>query len=197
VLRTKVMELRRDPAASAAMAAAFTRQNDAELRERLGRAPTAGELYMAHFLGAAGAARLIARAADAPQTPAAELFPAAAAANPGIFYDRHGRPRSAGDVYARLAGRLEAARAAVALTPAQAAPPAAAAEPSAPDTAGTVATYALVSAVPVAPRADTAPAFHGLFQTGGHRQPISPIVAAFWGGAPAAEQPPAPRSDAS
>src|SRR4029078_487647 len=55
----RIMNLRSDPNANAVMAGAFTRANAAKLTERLGRDPTEGELYVAHFLGSAGASRLI------------------------------------------------------------------------------------------------------------------------------------------
>ena len=45
---------------------------------------------MAHFLGIGGAAKLITSAEDTPQASAARMFPAAAAANRPIFYDRAG-----------------------------------------------------------------------------------------------------------
>ena len=46
------MNLRSDPTANALMAGAFTKLNAGKLAERLGRGPTEGELYIAHFLGA-------------------------------------------------------------------------------------------------------------------------------------------------
>ena len=58
------------------------------LSQKLGRSPSEGELYIAHFLGAGGAATLISAAAADPNTSAARYFPNAAQANPSIFYDR-------------------------------------------------------------------------------------------------------------
>jgi hypothetical protein len=181
-MRVAVMNLRRNPAANATMAGAFTRQNGIELRERLGRPATTGELYIAHFLGSNGAARLIIQAATAPQSKAADLFPSAAAANRSIFYDRNARARSAGDVYSALVGRFEHARAATQALVGGSPPPPIATAAAVPDTAGLTDAFAMVSAVPVARGGDAGPAFHSLFQTVGRRQPISPVVAAFWGG---------------
>ncbi len=45
--------------ANAVMAGAFANQNGKVLSDRFGRKPTDGELYIAHFLGAAGSVRLI------------------------------------------------------------------------------------------------------------------------------------------
>ena len=45
------MQLRKDPTANAVMGGAFTQQNAAVLPQRIGRKPTDGELYIAHFFG--------------------------------------------------------------------------------------------------------------------------------------------------
>lgn len=98
--RRGILALRTDAEISARMAGELARENAAALRTRLGRAPSAGELYAAHVLGAGGAARLIEAAAQgAPD--AAALFPREAAANAGLFYS-DGRARSAQSLLARL-----------------------------------------------------------------------------------------------
>jgi hypothetical protein len=111
-MRTAIMRLRSDPTASATLAGAFTRNNAEQLRSAIGRPPSDGELYIAHFLGPYGAGKLIGAAMAQPQANAAAMFPQAAAANPSIFLDHSGRPRSAADVYANLTGRFDVARAA-------------------------------------------------------------------------------------
>jgi hypothetical protein len=110
-LHGAILSLRSDPSANAMMAGAFTRANAARLAGKLGRAPTEGELYIAHFLGPTGANRLIGLSESRPMTPAAAVFPGAAQANRSIFYDRDGRARSAGEVYRALLGRYQIARA--------------------------------------------------------------------------------------
>lgn len=109
--RAAIMRLRADPAVSATMAGAFTRTNAAQLNTAIGRAPSEGELYIAHFLGPDGAAKLIAASSSQPNANAATMFPQAAAANPSIFYDRAGRPAAAAAVYSKLTGRYDVARA--------------------------------------------------------------------------------------
>jgi hypothetical protein len=99
--RRAVMDLRLDPHAASVMAGELTAQNAAYLKGRVGRDPTAGELYVAHFLGPQGSARLIKAAEAQPDTSAASLFPDAARANRGIFY-RNGRAATVGEVYANL-----------------------------------------------------------------------------------------------
>jgi hypothetical protein len=111
-LRKEIMALRKDPTANAVMAGAFTKANAAYLTQKLGREPTDGELYMAHFMGARGAAKLINLAAATPNAIAADAFPRAAAANKSIFYADGGRPRSLADVTRSLSNRYDVARAA-------------------------------------------------------------------------------------
>jgi hypothetical protein len=94
------MKLRDDPDAASSMAAVLTQSNSFRL-SKIGRRPTDGELYMAHFMGVGGAARLISNAEDNPHSSAARLFPNAAAANRSIFFDRSGRARSVSEVSIR------------------------------------------------------------------------------------------------
>lgn len=99
--REAVLGLRYDPHAAAVMAAELASDHAAYLRGRIGREPTAGELYAAHFLGPAGAAELVKAAENRPGASAAALFPAAAGANPSIFR-KHGRAVSVAELYAGL-----------------------------------------------------------------------------------------------
>lgn len=115
--RAAILALRKDPQAAALMAGAFTRRNAEHLADSLGRAPTEGELYAAHFLGAQGAGRLIAAAGETPEAAAAGLFPTQAAANRRIFYERDGTARSVAAVYAALTAPHGAAPIAVAEAP--------------------------------------------------------------------------------
>ena len=69
------------------MAGVFTQRNRETLSHELGREPSGGDLYAAHFLGARGAAQLIETAQQSPSRPAARDFPDAAAANRSIFFD--------------------------------------------------------------------------------------------------------------
>ena len=107
--RQAVMALRMDPRAAALMAGELTADHASYLRGRVGRDPTAGELYIAHFLGAAGSARLIEAAHASPGAAASALFPDAAHANPTIFY-RDGRSATVSEVYANLTANPGASR---------------------------------------------------------------------------------------
>ena len=73
--------------------------------------PSEGELYIAHFLGVGGAARLIGLAGSNPNARATDYFPNAAQANPSIFYDRStGAARSLAQVRDILTARYDVAR---------------------------------------------------------------------------------------
>lgn len=108
MMRAQVMNLRFDPNASALMAAELARDNAVELRGVLGREPDAAELYLAHFMGAAGARSFLSAMQDNPGQAAAALFPQPAAANRAIFYD-NGRARSVGEVMDLIRGKVSSA----------------------------------------------------------------------------------------
>ena len=198
--RRAIMKLRDDPAAASAMAAVLTQSNSFKLTGMIGRRPTDNELYMAHFMGVGGAAKLISNAEDNPQASGARLFPNAAAANRSIFYDRTGRARSISEVYGVLSQRYASATAAPstqgALAMYGASLPSTAVASAAPattaiDNAAYLSTFPNVGAVaPVTmasastPGSDappSAPAFRSLFQVGDQSQPVSSTVRALWG----------------
>ena len=104
--RASIMALRYDPDASALMAGELANDNRTALIGVLGREPDAGELYLAHFLGAGGASQFLTALQTDPEQSAAGLFPAAANANRSIFYDALGAPRSLGDVMGLLRGKM-------------------------------------------------------------------------------------------
>ncbi len=191
-----IMKLRSDPAASALMAGAFTRNNAAQLAGAIGRQPTDGELYIAHFLGYDGAGKLIAAATAQPQANAAAMFPQAAAANRSIFYDAAGQARGAAQVYARLTGRYQAARSVAFATAAiPAASPASGHEldipvirppakvpvalPPAQDTAGVTQAFAQASIHPPHP-VDSRPLFQSMFSDR-KPGPVTTTVNSLWG----------------
>jgi hypothetical protein len=151
-LRQAILELRQDPEVASVMAGALTQKNREQLGAELGREPTGADLYMAHFLGARGAADLIRTAERNPNRAIAADFPDAAAANRSIFYDRDGRARGAGEVYGLLAQGYAGAAAAPGFAPDR----------------------------PLAFGQADGPAFHGLFQTAGRRGPVSEAVARIW-----------------
>jgi hypothetical protein len=107
--RAQALALRFDPQASALMAAELAGDNRAALSGVLGREPDASELYMAHFLGAGGAAKFLTALGTNPLQSAAALLPEAASANRAIFYDGSGAPRTVEGVMALMRARMGAA----------------------------------------------------------------------------------------
>lgn len=104
-MRAQILKMRDDPQVSALMAGALASHNAEGLSGSLGRKPSSGELYIAHFLGLNGAKKLIALKQSQPDASAARAFPDAAKANRSIFYDRHGHAKSADAVYASLVAK--------------------------------------------------------------------------------------------
>jgi hypothetical protein len=200
--RRAILKLRDDPAAASAMAAVLTQSNSFKLTGMIGRRPTDSELYMAHFMGVSGAAKLISNAEDNPQASGARLFPNAAAANRSIFYDRTGRARSISEVYSVLQQRYASAAAspvtqsALAMyggSPPTTAVASAGAAPATPaiDNAAYLSTFPNVGApapvtvasasTPGAQSSSRTPVFRSLFQVGDQSQPVSSTVRALWG----------------
>ena len=183
--RNAIMKLRNDPTVSAVMAGAFARNNAAQLAASLGRQPSEAELYVAHFLGADGAGKLISAAVSSPQANAAAMFPQAAAANRSIFYNGNGQPRSAVDVYSALTGRFDVART-LAFSGSKGGQPV-------PDTAGVTQVLAAANATAQPAVKDTRPLFESIF-TDRVGMAMSPGVSSLWAPTGSAATPTGPIS---
>ena len=158
--RQAILKLREDPSLSSLMAGTLTQQNREALQASTGRAPSSGELYMAHLLGSRGATDLIRTAAADPSRPAAADMPEAAAANRALFYDRAGKPRSAAELYGVLSTG-------------------AVAQPAPVTAAGATRPVTVTGTEPPLPKL-TGPALYGLFQTSERTGPVSGAVAKLW-----------------
>ncbi|WP_316175607.1 lytic transglycosylase domain-containing protein [Bradyrhizobium sp. SZCCHNRI1073] len=199
-MRQAIMKLRDDPQASSAMAAALTQSNSFQLTGKIGRRPTDAELYMAHFMGVGGAAKLITSTQETPNASAARMFPSAAAANRPIFYDRDGQARSVSQVYAVLntryagAANSSATRGALALyggTNVAANAAGGGALPTTdtatflsmfPDARGSSRSGSSTTADASAVNRPADPMFRSLFQVDGQSsQAVSPTVRELWG----------------
>ena len=108
--RQAILELRKDPDISAKLAGALTQRNAFSLSQAIGREPSGGELYIAHFLGAKGAINLINARQNQADQSAAALFPEAARANKPIFYEKNGEARSVAEVHSLLISRHDVSR---------------------------------------------------------------------------------------
>lgn len=107
-MRREILDLRKDPEISSMMAGALTQKNSQYLERKIGREPTDGELYMAHFLGAHGASKLIDATAANPDMRADKAFSPQARANKAIFYHRNGKARSMQEVYEVIVSKHDA-----------------------------------------------------------------------------------------
>lgn len=100
----QILALRSNPEISARMGAELTDENARLLEAKIGRAPTPGELYAAHFMGPSDAAKLIEAARTNGNASATDLFPRAAAANANVFTNRNGEQLTAAGLYQKLTG---------------------------------------------------------------------------------------------
>ena len=106
VVRRQILALRDDPTIAASMAAEYAKQNRTQLQQELGHGVTSTDLYMAHFLGTAGAAKFLSALDATPNAEGAALLPDAASANRGVFYDSQGSPRTVAQIYNHFASRF-------------------------------------------------------------------------------------------
>jgi hypothetical protein len=106
--RQRILDLREDPRLSSALAAEYARLNKGELERALGRPVGNTDIYLAHFLGAHGAATFLTALTQHGDTAAADLLPEAAQANHAVFYDGlTGRARSLAEIYRSFGKRIE------------------------------------------------------------------------------------------
>jgi hypothetical protein len=104
-LRREILALRKDPKIASLMAGELTNDMRTDMETSLGRGVSAGELYVAHFLGPQSAVKMIRTAETSPGTTAASLFADAAQSNSTIFYARNGQARSVASVLEALKSR--------------------------------------------------------------------------------------------
>lgn len=105
-MRAAVMELRKQPEASALMAAETASDNKSVIENGTGRAANATDLYMGHFLGPKGAVDFLRHMAANPNQRADQVAPAAAGSNRGVFYNADGSARTLAEVYDRFSNKL-------------------------------------------------------------------------------------------
>jgi len=105
-LKRQILELRKNPEIASVMAAEFASDNKSYLEGKLGKPAAPVDLYLAHFLGPAGAKKFLAQHDKNPAGAAAPHMPRAARANRSIFYTKAGSPRSFDDIRQRFAAKL-------------------------------------------------------------------------------------------
>jgi hypothetical protein len=100
--RQHILSLRKDPSLSSLIAGEYAKDNRHWLEKSLGRKVGSTELYLAHFLGPAGAVKLLKAKAENPDQAAADLVPQAAAKNQTMFYGADHSAQSVAALYNRV-----------------------------------------------------------------------------------------------
>ena len=109
--RDRILRLRRDPYLSALMAGEMMKRDRALIERKIGRQLDRSEYYLAHFLGADSAGKLMALVNNNATQSASKAFPAAAKANKSLFYAKDGkktRNLSVAEVYNKIDGMIDA-----------------------------------------------------------------------------------------
>ena len=99
-VKDEILNLRQNPEIAALMAGEFSAANKQYLETRTGGDVGAAELYLAHFMGAVGAAKFLNRRGHGGDVAAATLFPKEARANKNVFFDSgSARARTLDEIY--------------------------------------------------------------------------------------------------
>ena len=109
-IKDHILKLRRDPYLSALMAAEMMKRDRKLIEKRIGREISRSEFYLAHFLGADSAGKLMALVDGKPSESASRNFPAAAKANRSLFFAKDGRKTrqlSVAEVYGKIDGMMD------------------------------------------------------------------------------------------
>lgn len=107
--KAQLLAMRFDPQVASLMAGELANDNSEYLTATLGRKPDHAELYLAHFFGAEGASKFLNALAGNPAQSAADILPAAAAANRSTFYGAGGVARSVSEVMSVIRTRMAGA----------------------------------------------------------------------------------------
>lgn len=105
-----LLELRKNPRASAMMVAETVRDNQRKLSFSLNREPTQTDLYLTHFLGTDGAIAFLKALEETPDIHAGKMFPAAAKSNRDVFHSKPSDPRTVDEVYELFGNKFSTSR---------------------------------------------------------------------------------------
>ena len=92
-----------DARANALMGAEYIKSNMNYLKGKIKRDLTETDVYLAHFLGPQGAAKFLQMD---PGVVASTVMSDEAQANPGVFYDKTGKARTAGEIYQHFTKKI-------------------------------------------------------------------------------------------
>lgn len=99
-VRNQILALRKDAELSSLMAGEYASENKEYLESRVDGDVGSTELYMAHFMGPAGAGKFLEAMERNPDSKGADIFSREACSNPAIFYNKSGQKRSLEEIYA-------------------------------------------------------------------------------------------------
>jgi hypothetical protein len=106
-VKAEILNLRKNPEIAALMAGEFSAENKKYLAGHTRGRVGATEMYLAHFMGADGAAKFLNSRNNDGTATAARLFPAEARANKNVFFDSAtGRARSLNEIYDSFAKKF-------------------------------------------------------------------------------------------
>lgn len=111
-LKKEILDLRRDPRLSALMAGEYAKDNEKVLEAKLGRQASTHDLYLAHFLGAGGALKVLKGRTQEQEEGGGHPpeLAGAAKANPEVFTDPvSGGARSLDSIYNTVERRFKRA----------------------------------------------------------------------------------------
>lgn len=110
--RAQILEMRKDPTLALDMVQRYSEENARYLGAR-GYAATPGNLYLSHFLGPQGAVAML---GSDPASTGESIAPAAAKANPTVFYETdakgkvdYSRPKTVGEIRQWAADKMSGA----------------------------------------------------------------------------------------
>jgi soluble lytic murein transglycosylase-like protein len=106
--RDWIMDLRRDPYLSALMACEMAKEASERLAKVTNGSVQDADLYLAHFLGAAGAARMLKLVETNPSKHAHAAFPQAAKANRSLFAAKGSKKKRKAATVAQVRDRINA-----------------------------------------------------------------------------------------
>lgn len=107
-VKKEILEMRKDSRISALMAGEYAADNGKVLESKLGRKASPHDLYLAHFLGAGGAIKVLREVGAGDDTAtAAGILPEAAKANPEVFHHQDdGQAKSVDALYQSVRNRF-------------------------------------------------------------------------------------------
>lgn len=103
VEKNLILDLRFDPVVSTRISAAVSLRNYRQFSAVFGQTPTWVDLYALHFFGVDTGLAFLRLNQTTPYVAASAISPAAARANPSIFYDSRNRPRTVAELYRNFA----------------------------------------------------------------------------------------------